>query len=91
MLRPITIHPVLNGFRVTIGCQEVVYVSREKLVADLHAYLLNPEEFEKKFLENDAVNRRHVFDVPHPAVENRSGLGMERTPDWLRGMPVDHP
>ena len=38
MIRELIITPVLNGFVVRVGCQQLVYVDREKLVRDLNEY-----------------------------------------------------
>lgn len=67
MFRPIAITAVLNGWIVTIGCQTVVYQSREMLLADLSAYMQWPEATEDRFL-SQAVNRAHTMGgaVPTP-------------------------
>lgn len=76
MLRDITIHAVLNGFTVQIGCQQVVFTSREELIGNLSAYPTNPEEVEKHWCDS-AINARHTFSRMTP--EREAGLDV-RTP-----------
>ena len=59
MFRPLTITAVLNGWIVTCGCQTVVYQDHTQLVADLHAYLTDPDATEQRFLTT-GVNRQHT-------------------------------
>lgn len=68
MMREIHIRPVLNGFVVTVGCQQLAYTSPDKLTADIGAYLHNPEEVEKRIVEQEGINRDHTLR-PHPANE----------------------
>jgi hypothetical protein len=55
-MRTVKITPVLNGFRVEVGCQELVFSSIEELCKELIRYQKNSESVEKEYLEN-AVNR----------------------------------
>lgn len=57
MIRDIKIKPVLNGFICTVGCQTVVFDSRERLLNDLRVYLENPEMVEQKY-QAEAINPR---------------------------------
>jgi len=61
MIRDITIKAVLNGFIVTVGCQQVVFASVEALEKDLGLYLRDPETSEKHYREN-SINAKHVRD-----------------------------
>ena len=54
-MRDINIHPVLNGYVVTVGCQTVVFGGKLALVRALESYLENPEKIEKQYL-TEAVN-----------------------------------
>jgi|GEM_PF-3554782 len=63
MLRPITINPVLNGFVVQFGCQQLAYTDTTKMLGDLGDYLREPEETEKKLLKEECFNRRHTLGV----------------------------
>ena len=46
----VTIKFALNGFVARIGCRRVVFTDREKMLAELEAYLKNPDELERKYL-----------------------------------------
>lgn len=63
MLRPITINPVLNGFVVQFGCQQLAYTNTTKMLGDIGDYLREPEETEKKILKEECFNRRHTLGV----------------------------
>lgn len=56
MCREIVIKPVLNGYFCQVGCQYVVFSSRQELVRELDAYYADPEGTEKRFVER-AVNK----------------------------------
>ena len=62
MIKSFTVHPVLNGFLVGIGCQQVVFDSRVKLLVAIGEYLERPVETEEKFLK-EAVN---PMSAPRP-------------------------
>lgn len=47
MFRDITIHAVMNGFVVQVGCQTLVYDNVGALVSDLQMYLVDPVKTEK--------------------------------------------
>ncbi len=63
MFRPITIHAVLNGWVVSVGCQTVVYQDRDQLVRDVDSYLKDPDGTEKRFLAS-SINRAHTNNGP---------------------------
>ena len=63
MLRSITINPVLNGFVVNFGCQQLAYTDTTKMLGDLGDYLREPEETEKKLLAKECFNRRHTLGM----------------------------
>lgn len=48
----IQIEPVLNGYVVHVGCQRVVFESREKLILELGHYYAQPLQTEKDYLKN---------------------------------------
>jgi len=57
MTRKITIHPVLNGFVVGVGCQTVCFNTMEELCSQLMAYSKSvPDGYEKGFISG-AVNK----------------------------------
>ncbi len=68
--RPITIRPVLNGYVVQVGCQEVVFDSTDALISGLRHYLSDPEAIEKDYRENalhkDLINRPAAPCPDHP-------------------------
>ena len=49
--REIRIMGALNGFVVIVGCQTVVFETREKKLAELDRYLKNPVQVEKEYVE----------------------------------------
>lgn len=49
-MREVKITAALNGWVVQCGCQKLVYVNQESLLADLGAYMKNPAEKEKTML-----------------------------------------
>lgn len=49
MIHEIKIKAVLNGYIVNVGCQILVFESRQKLIKELDAYLDKPKETEKKY------------------------------------------
>jgi hypothetical protein len=55
-MRTVKIVPVLNGFKVTVGCQEVIFSSIEKLCEELIRYQKDSSGVEREYLEN-AVNK----------------------------------
>ncbi len=55
--KKLVIKTVLNGWRVSVGCQEVVFTSKDEMLAEIATYLDNPAEVEKKYQE--AVNYKH--------------------------------
>jgi len=61
MLRNISISPVLNGFVVQVGCQQLAYTDTNKLLGDLGDYLRNPEETEKRLIEKEGINKQHTM------------------------------
>jgi len=63
MIRDISIHAVLNGFVVQVGCQTIVFNTVESLASNLVLYLNNPSEFEKEFVHT-AINHEHTLPPP---------------------------
>ena len=47
----IRINSVLNGFIVHVGCQRVVFETREKMLQELDRYFKNPGQVQKEYLE----------------------------------------
>lgn len=63
MLRRISIEPCLNGFIVNVGCQTLAYTSVDKVILDLNNYLRNPDETEKRIIENEGINKQHTLNT----------------------------
>lgn len=61
MVREIHISPVLNGFVCKVGCQTVVFTSRQSMLEGIDLYYERPEETERQMLSNP-VNR--TAEVP---------------------------
>ena len=56
-MRAVNIGAVMNGFIVTVGCQTLVFTTREELLRELNAYLENPEQTEKRYWERYPASR----------------------------------
>jgi hypothetical protein len=69
--RAITVTPVLNGFLVKVGCQEVVVSSIHGLASEITRYYADPEAVENEYL-NCAVNKPDLNVQESPAV----GIGV---------------
>lgn len=72
MIRNIHIKPVLNGFVVTVGCQELVYASTSALLFDLGDYFGNPEQTEARILKG-AIHRKHTLLGDRPVDPQMDG------------------
>lgn len=71
MIRSFHVRPVLNGYIVDIGCQQVVFTSISSLITAIESYLSNPERVENDWLKN-SLNAKHKFDVPDQCEEPRN-------------------
>lgn len=60
MIRPFTVTPVLNGYLVSIGCQNLAFTSKAMLTDTIKAYLDDPEAVEKDFIES-GINSKHLI------------------------------
>ena len=60
----ITIEPSANnGFFVNVGCTgPFVYIDKKELIADLEAYLNNPDQYEKECYPTEPVCREEQPD-----------------------------
>ena len=61
-MRKVIIEPVLNGFRVKVGCGEVVFMDIDVLCSELKRYHLNPELVEKEYMAS-AINHPMTCEV----------------------------
>ncbi len=60
--KKISIKTVLNGWRVKVGCQEVVFTNKQEMLAEISAYLDDPVAMENKYKES--TNYKH-FQYAH--------------------------
>jgi len=91
MLRTISINPVLNGFIVQCGCQQLAYTSIDEMIDDLGSYYRNPEETEKRILQEKGINRKHTLreeTVPQPATDCCNGTAGVGINPWGREIPT---
>ncbi|MDO9530378.1 MAG: hypothetical protein Q7J27_14640 [Syntrophales bacterium] len=54
-MRNVVISPALNGWKVQIGCGEVVFVDKEFMLEELSRYIDTPDKVEKEY-QGNAVN-----------------------------------
>jgi hypothetical protein len=54
-MRNVTITAVMNGFTVQVGCQTLVFNTREELLRELDAYLADPKETERRYRQRFRV------------------------------------
>ena len=59
----VTIHAVLNGWTVQVGCQTMVYTKLVNLLEDLDAYLTNPKSKEE-FCRQNCINKFLLTELP---------------------------
>ena len=50
-MRNLTIKKVMNGFSVKVGCQDVVFRSKKKLLNELSRYIDDPDGVEKEYIK----------------------------------------
>jgi hypothetical protein len=61
-VKELHIRPVLNGFVVKIGCQEVVFTSVKDFIKEFTRYQEKSDEVEKEYVKN-ALNK---VGIPTP-------------------------
>ena len=83
IMRDVTIHKVMNGYVVQVGCQTLVFETREKLIFELSRYLAAPEQVEKQFLEKYGV--AGAVNVEQYAEQYRAPGGCDVTPTPMPG------
>lgn len=68
MNRQVKIVPVLNGFICHVGCQTVVFESRERMVITLQRYTEDPIAVEREFMTKSInPDLRELPLVPQPS------------------------
>lgn len=50
-MREVRITAVMNGYIVTVGCQTLVFTTREEMLTELGRYLANPCGVEAEYIE----------------------------------------
>lgn len=55
----VKIRIVLNGWKVSVGCQEVVFTDKETLLSELSKYLDDPAGVQSRYT-NESVNSKIV-------------------------------
>lgn len=80
--RNLLIHPVLNGFSVTVGCQQVVITSIAELGREIMRYYENPAAVEKEY-QSRAINKgvEEGCDVAEPPPQTLK----QAAEDYVRG------
>jgi len=82
MIRPLTIIEVLNGYSVRIGCQDIVFENRDRLLSELCRYLETPDIVEQEYRDRyGQVNQCSNPDCPCPDPEQEpSSIRPEQQP-----------
>ncbi len=62
-MRHIEIIAVLNGYICQVGCQQVVFETREKMLTELGRYLAASKDVETEYIQK-AVNGFNLNDLP---------------------------
>lgn len=86
-MREIQIRQALNGYVVQVGCQTVVFESKEALLAHLSLYLANPRQYEQEFIKKYAMSEdtmprdqelaaRRAETAPHQYAIQSGALGV---------------
>ncbi len=76
MIRDITIHAVLNGFEVKVGCQALVFTDVTEMLKEIRRYLKNSEQIEKEYLEK-ALNAKHIAPTAQPSPITYTNVGSD--------------
>ena len=71
MYRNVVIQAVLNGWKVQVGCQEVVFTNLTEMLLVLKRYYEEPEVVERDFL--DTAHAKHVCSWPPPGQPTQGG------------------
>lgn len=84
--REITIRPVLNGYVCKVGCQTLVFQSRENMINALRDYLERPDAIEEMYRRN-SIHKEMLNigpEVPPPPTQcdcgTQSAVGCDSGP-----------
>jgi len=69
-MKDIKIKPALNGWIVEVGCKKVVFNSLREMIDEIKAYIADPEEAEKHYMDN-AVNEDKTNNWPLSIVDGK--------------------
>jgi hypothetical protein len=59
-MKDITISPALNGWKVKVGCQEVLFTNRKTMLEEISRYINDPAKVEKEYLSK-SKNKNYNF------------------------------
>ena len=59
-MKDLTIKKKMNGFAVEIGCQELVFESKRKMLDELGRYIDDPEAVEKEYTDKYGSCRNRI-------------------------------
>ncbi len=80
-MNTVEIMAVLNGWKVRVGCQEVVFQDVDSLCRELRSYLTNPEEVTKRY-QTESVNSKwtHQLQPNAPVPQPQEATGSDGAP-----------
>jgi hypothetical protein len=59
-MKDITISPALNGWKVKVGCQEVLFTNRKTMLEEISRYINDPNNIEEEYLSR-AKNKFYKY------------------------------
>ena len=81
-MREVKIVAVMNGYIAVVGCQTLVFETRERLLNELARYLADPEgverEYTKRYPQNQLVTLREECEPRGGVIGSALGLLHER-------------
>ena len=81
-MKRVTINPVLNGWKVKVGCSEVVFTDKLKMLQELGRYIEKPDDVEKEYV-NNSVNNSLVPELDCDTPEDGPMRNMTATESCL--------
>jgi hypothetical protein len=97
-MREVTIREAMNGYKVQVGCQELVFQDKSLMIAELSRYLDEPTKVEREYLakfrkedhlSSGAGTERAVerANVATEATDRPGRLGLDEAPQAARAYP----
>lgn len=74
-MRDITITKVMNGYSVRVGCQTLVFESTDRMLKEIHAYCLHPDQVEQAYIQRFGLQQGPGAPIPSNAATASEGLG----------------